>query len=65
MSDLSLPPLSLVPSVLTRNASPSGVPLATLTAGDLVGLRLDVLLEALRSDEPVAVDPVMAAAAQK
>ncbi|HEY3546781.1 MAG TPA: SDR family NAD(P)-dependent oxidoreductase [Propionicimonas sp.] len=43
---------------------PSGVPLATLTAEDLVGLRLDVLLDALRSDEPVAGDPVMAAAAR-
>ncbi len=43
---------------------PSGVPLATLTEADLVGLRLDVLLEALRSDEPVEGDPVMAAAAK-
>ena len=43
---------------------PSGVPLATLTAADLVGLRLEVLLEALRSDEPVEGDPVMAAAAK-
>ncbi len=43
---------------------PSGVPLATLTAADLVGLRLDVLLDALHSDEPVAGDPVMAAAAK-
>ncbi len=43
---------------------PSGVPLATLTAEDLVGLRLDVLLEALHSDEPVEGDPVMAAAAK-
>lgn len=43
---------------------PSGVPLATLAAGDLVGLRLDVLLEALHSDEPVAGDPVQAAAAK-
>ncbi|HEX5336021.1 MAG TPA: SDR family NAD(P)-dependent oxidoreductase [Propionicimonas sp.] len=43
---------------------PSGVPLATLTSADLVGLRLDVLLEALRSDEPVEGDPVMAAAAK-
>jgi len=43
---------------------PSGVSLATLTAEDLVGLRLDVLLDALRSDEPVAGDPVMAAAAK-
>jgi rhamnose utilization protein RhaD (predicted bifunctional aldolase and dehydrogenase) len=45
---------------------PSGVPLATLTAADLVGLRLDVLLDALHSDEPVAeeADPVQAAAAK-
>ncbi len=43
---------------------PSGVPLATLTAADLVGLRLDVLLDALRSDEPVEGDPVQAAAAK-
>ena len=32
---------------------PSGVPLATLTAADLVGLRLDVLLDALHANEPV------------
>jgi len=43
---------------------PSGVPLATLTAADLVGLRTDVLLEALHSDEPVEGDPVQAAAAK-
>jgi NAD(P)-dependent dehydrogenase (short-subunit alcohol dehydrogenase family)/rhamnose utilization protein RhaD (predicted bifunctional aldolase and dehydrogenase) len=43
---------------------PSGVPLATLTAADLVGLRLDVLLDALHSDEPVDGDPVQAAAAK-
>jgi len=43
---------------------PSGVPLATLTAEDLVGLRNDVLLAALHSDEPVAGDPVRAAAEQ-
>ncbi|HEY3338445.1 MAG TPA: SDR family NAD(P)-dependent oxidoreductase [Propionicimonas sp.] len=43
---------------------PSGVPLATLTADDLVGLRLDVLLDALHSDEPVQGDPVQAAAAK-
>ncbi len=43
---------------------PSGVPLATLTAADLVGLRNDVLLEALHSDEPVEGDPVQAAAAK-
>jgi len=43
---------------------PSGVPLATLTAGDLVGLRNDVLLECLASDDPVEGDPVQAAAAK-
>jgi len=47
---------------------PSGVPLATLTAADLVGLRLDVLLDALHSDEAsdaaVEGDPVQAAAAK-
>ena len=43
---------------------PSGVPLATLTAADLVGLRLDVLLDALGSDAPVKGDPVQAAAAK-
>ena len=43
---------------------PSGVPLATLTAADLVGLRLDVLLDALGSDAPVEGDPVQAAAAK-
>lgn len=42
---------------------PSGVPLATLVAGDLVPLRLSTLLEALRSDAPVEGDPVRAAAA--
>ncbi len=42
---------------------PSGVPLATLTAADLVPLRTDVLLAALRSDAAVAGDPVRAAAA--
>ncbi|MEA4944601.1 MAG: SDR family NAD(P)-dependent oxidoreductase [Propionicimonas sp.] len=41
---------------------PSGVPLATLTADDLVPLKLDVLLAALHSDEPVDGDPVRAAA---
>ena len=41
---------------------PSGVGLATLTADDLVPLRLDVLLEALHSDEPTDGDPVRAAA---
>jgi len=41
---------------------PSGVPLATLAADDLVPLRIDVLLDALRSDEPVDGDPVRAAA---
>lgn len=43
---------------------PSGVPLATLAAADLVGLRNDVLLDALHSDEPVTGDPVQAAAAK-
>ena len=43
---------------------PSGVPLATLAAEDLVPLKLDVLLEALTSDEPVEGDPVRAAAAR-
>ena len=41
---------------------PSGTPLATMEADDLVPLRLDVLLDALDSDEPVAGDPVRAAA---
>ncbi len=41
---------------------PSGVPLATLTAADLVPLRIDVLLEALNSDSEVAGDPVQVAA---
>ncbi len=43
---------------------PSGVPLATLTAEDLVPLKLDVLLDALESDAPVDGDPVRAAAAK-
>lgn len=43
---------------------PSGVPLATLAADDLVPLRIDVLLDALASDEPVEGDPVRAAAAR-
>lgn len=43
---------------------PSGVALATLTAEDLVPLRIDVLLEALTSEEEVEGDPVMAAAAK-
>ncbi len=43
---------------------PSGVPLATLADADLVGLRNDVLLDALHSDEPVEGDPVQAAAAK-
>ncbi|MHB1009434.1 MAG: class II aldolase/adducin family protein [Propionibacteriaceae bacterium] len=43
---------------------PSGVPLATLVAADLVPLRIGVLLEALRSDDPVEGDPVRAAAAK-
>ena len=42
---------------------PSGVPLATLEADDLVPLRISTLLEALVSEEPVDGDPVMAAAA--
>ena len=42
---------------------PSGVPLLTLTAADLVPLRLQPLLDALVSDAPVEGDPVMAAAA--
>ncbi len=41
---------------------PSGVPLATLQASDLVPLRIDVLLEALHSDAEVEGDPVRAAA---
>ncbi|MDN5570554.1 MAG: SDR family NAD(P)-dependent oxidoreductase [Propionibacteriaceae bacterium] len=41
---------------------PSGTPLATLSAEDLVPLRNDVLLEALTSDEQVEGDPVRAAA---
>ncbi|MDC4233426.1 class II aldolase/adducin family protein [Actinomyces sp. B33] len=41
---------------------PSGVPLATLAAEDLVPLRIDVLLDALHSDEEVDGDPVRAAA---
>lgn len=43
---------------------PSGVPLATLQAEDLVPLRIDVLLDALHSDEEVEGDPVRAAAAK-
>ncbi len=43
---------------------PSGVSLATLAAEDLVPLRIDVLLDALVSDEPVEGDPVRAAAAR-
>ncbi len=42
---------------------PSGVPLLTLAATDLVPLRLEPLLDALVSDAPVEGDPVMAAAA--
>lgn len=42
---------------------PSGVPLLTLTADDLVPLRTEVLLDALHSDAPVEGDPVRAAAA--
>ncbi|MFZ2167144.1 MAG: class II aldolase/adducin family protein, partial [Propionibacteriaceae bacterium] len=41
---------------------PSGVPLATLTAEDLVPLRIDVLLDALHSEAAVVGDPVQAAA---
>jgi rhamnose utilization protein RhaD (predicted bifunctional aldolase and dehydrogenase) len=41
---------------------PSGVSLATLAATDLVPLRIEVLLEALRSDAVVEGDPVRAAA---
>lgn len=41
---------------------PSGTTLATLRDEDLVPLRIDVLLEALASDDPVDGDPVMAAA---
>jgi len=41
---------------------PSGVPLATLTADDLVGLRNDVLLESLASEVPTEGDPVRVAA---
>lgn len=43
---------------------PSGTALATLQEEDLVPLRIDVLLDALTSDEPVEGDPVMAAAAR-
>ncbi len=41
---------------------PSGTTLAHLTDDDLVPLRIETLLEALHSDEPVDGDPVMAAA---
>ncbi len=41
---------------------PSGVPLATLRAEELVPLRIDVLLDALHSDEEVDGDPVRVAA---
>ena len=41
---------------------PSGVPLATLKAEDLVPLRIDVLLDARHSDEQVDGDPVRVAA---
>lgn len=43
---------------------PSGVSLATLAADDLVPLRIDVLLDALVSEEPVEGDPVRVAAAK-
>ncbi|MDR0848538.1 MAG: SDR family NAD(P)-dependent oxidoreductase [Propionibacteriaceae bacterium] len=41
---------------------PSGTRMKTLVAGDLVPLRIDSLLEALHSDDPVEGDPVVAAA---
>lgn len=41
---------------------PSGTSLATLKADDLVPLRLDVLLDALHTDEVVGGDPVRVAA---
>lgn len=41
---------------------PSGVPMATLAGDDLVPLHIDVLLDALASDEPVDGDPVQVAA---
>ena len=41
---------------------PSGTALKTLVADDLVPLRMDVLLEALHSSEPVDGDPVQIAA---
>ena len=41
---------------------PSGVPLATLRAEELVPLRIDVLLDALHSDEEFDGDPVRIAA---
>ncbi|WP_131245761.1 class II aldolase/adducin family protein [Schaalia suimastitidis] len=41
---------------------PSGVPLATLDADDLVPLKIDVLLAALHSDEEFDGDPVRIAA---
>lgn len=43
---------------------PSGVPLATLKEEDLVPLRIDVLLDALFSEEEVEGDPVRVAAAK-
>ena len=43
---------------------PSGVPMATLAAADLVPLRIDVLLDALHSDEPAEGDPVRDAASK-
>lgn len=43
---------------------PSGTQLATLEASDLVPLKIDVLLDALHSDEPVDGDPVRVAAAK-
>ncbi|MDR1266752.1 MAG: SDR family NAD(P)-dependent oxidoreductase [Propionibacteriaceae bacterium] len=41
---------------------PSGVAMAGLRAEDLVALRLDVLRDCLNQDQPVAGDPVLAAA---
>ena len=41
---------------------PSGVPLATLTAEDLIPLRIPPLIDALHNDSPVEGDPVKAAA---
>ncbi|MDR2974201.1 MAG: class II aldolase/adducin family protein [Propionibacteriaceae bacterium] len=43
---------------------PSGRSLATLAVSDLVPLRMDVLMQALRSSDPVDADPVQVAAAK-